>query len=353
MGRYAVPEYPVQEVNRAGRVYVGKRKSDLEELMRSVHVLNNWRASHAYPAQAFYMTVKRRATLVYPGAVAAQRLKRLQSISAKLMTREDMKLSQMQDIAGIRAVLPNVTHVRKLEDDLQGLRWKHEALTPKDYISSPKTSGYRGVHLKYRYKGEGDKAAYTGLKIEIQLRTELQHRWATAVEAADTFTGQALKASHGSDAWKRFFMLMASVYALREECPLVPGTPATFDDIVGELNALDDEHHFASRFHKFSDVFQTVESEKSAAYFLVKLDPLLGKVSVKGYLKTQSKEASDEYTRAEEESKGTPTNIVLVSVDSIAALKKVYPNYFMDTLDFVIDIYDALMGNLHRDEAES
>ena len=44
-----------------------------------------------------------------------------------------------------------------------------------------------------------------GLWIEIQLRTSLQHAWATVVETVDAFTNENLKFGAGSDDWKRFF----------------------------------------------------------------------------------------------------------------------------------------------------
>ena len=42
-------------------------------------------------------------------------------------------------------------------------------------------SGYRGVHLIYRYNSDR-KTEYNTLLIEMQLRSQLQHAWATAVE---------------------------------------------------------------------------------------------------------------------------------------------------------------------------
>jgi hypothetical protein len=40
---------------------------------------------------------------------------------------------------------------------------------------------------------------YNDLKIEMQLRSQYQHAWATAVETVGTFIGQALKSSIGPE----------------------------------------------------------------------------------------------------------------------------------------------------------
>ena len=55
-----------------------------------------------------------------------------------------------------------------------------------DYVENPKDSGYRSIHYVYKYSSKADK--YNGLKIELQIRTKLQHNWATAVETAGAMT---------------------------------------------------------------------------------------------------------------------------------------------------------------------
>jgi putative GTP pyrophosphokinase len=63
-----------------------------------------------------------------------------------------------------------------------------------DYIAAPKETGYRSVHLIFKYRSQSSKhRAWNGLRVEIQLRSRLQHAWATAVETVDTFTRQTLR----------------------------------------------------------------------------------------------------------------------------------------------------------------
>jgi hypothetical protein len=45
----------------------------------------------------------------------------------------------------------------------------------------------------------------------------------------------------------------------------------------------------------------------------------------------------------ESEFKSDPNkDVVLVSIDSISALKKAYPNYFADTVDFIATLHEVL-----------
>ena len=340
---YAKPKYSVQEVNSAGRM-LAKLEGTIEELGWAIDVIDNWRASHAYPAQSFYVTLKRRANKVHAQAITAQRIKRLPSIAFKLIHMKDLKLSQMQDVGGCRAVLPSLNQVRKLQQVYEKSDWGHKEINPKDYISYPKDTGYRGVHLKYRFGGKGDKSPYDGLKIEIQLRTNLQHKWATAVEAADTFTKQALKSNKGKKEWHRFFALMSSIFALREKSPLVPGTPITFNELVSEIKQLDSQYHFASMFMGYTTIFPHVEKKSDSKFYLVTLDPVAMTVNVKGFKGRETQLANKEYTEAEKAlaDDDSATQVVLVSVSSVSALKKAYPNYFLDTKEFLGEVLKVL-----------
>lgn len=237
---WATPQFTRTQVDAAGDVLVGGAPGP--QLENALAIINNWRSSHAYPLHATKMTLKDRSKRVDRAALVAQRLKRLSSIDAKLRRFGEMKLSRMHDIGGCRAVLRNVREV----DELVGAYEKSMAKNPKravlvrkyDYVTKPKDDGYRSVHLVYRYRSTSLKhSAYNGLRIEIQIRSKLQHVWATAVETVDIFTGQALKSNVGDEEWKRFFKLMGSAIAVKEKRPVVPGIPAG-DELRAELQAL-------------------------------------------------------------------------------------------------------------------
>src|SRR5262249_11514776 len=157
-------------------------------------VINNWRAAHSQPLVTFNMTLRSRSAKIDARALVAQRLKRLPSIEAKLRDRPSMRLTQMQDIGGVRAVLSTVSHVRELVRQYQEARTQHVLFGVDDYIAAPKVDGYRSVHLIYRYQSDFN-AVYNGLYVEIQVRSRLQHAWATTVETVSILTGQALKST--------------------------------------------------------------------------------------------------------------------------------------------------------------
>ncbi|MBP1314420.1 hypothetical protein JOD78_001622 [Herbaspirillum sp. 1130] len=250
-----------------------------------------------------------------------------------------MKLSQMQDIAGCRAIMPTLGTVGRLVELYRISRTVHRFNGVKDYILEPKDTGYRGIHLKYSVGGDNPDNPYYGLKVELQIRTQLQHQWATAVEAAETFTGQALKSNMGQQAWLRFFALMSSIFALREGQPTVPGTPSNQEDLFNEIVELDRANHIEATFSGYQAILPKVERRRNSKYFVVRLDPVARRVSVRGFSGSESTEANRLYTALENEiPTDSPTRIVLVSASSISALRRAYPNYFLDTTTFLQEV---------------
>ena len=120
-----------------------------------------------------------------------------------------MQLSRVNDIGGCRAVLASVDHVYDLQRALleqTRASWELTHLPSKyDYVARPKDSGYRSVHLVYAYQSDSEEHAdFDGQRIEIQLRSKLQHSWATANEIAETFTGLPLKSEVDPKGWTNF-----------------------------------------------------------------------------------------------------------------------------------------------------
>jgi hypothetical protein len=100
----------------------------------------------------------------------------------------------------------------------------------------------------------------TARESRFQIRSRLQHSWATAVETAQLFTGQALKSKikRANEDWLRFSALTSSAFALKEECPKVPDTPDDKDEIAGELYAL---------MHR-ADIMQSLRDWNDTVHYL-------------------------------------------------------------------------------------
>jgi (p)ppGpp synthase/HD superfamily hydrolase len=98
-------------VDRAGSLLIEQDHPDGSELEEAYSVINNWRSSHSRPLYTFRIGLRRHAERVDQNALVAQRIKRLSSILLKLKLLPNMKLSQMQDIGGCRAVVSSEAEV--------------------------------------------------------------------------------------------------------------------------------------------------------------------------------------------------------------------------------------------------
>jgi len=326
--------YSLDEINAAGLALIKKRHSP-EELDRTLAVINNWRAAHSFPLNTFQCTLRRKARHIDSTALVAQRLKRLSSIYDKLKRMRRLTLSEMQDIAGCRAIVGSVDQVKKVVDLYKKGDIKHKLDNEDDYISRPKPTGYRSVHLIYRYYSDR-KETYNGQKIEMQIRSRLQHAWATAVETVGAFTKQALKTSRGEKEWLRFFALMGTDIALREKTEPVPDTPTNKANLKKELREYAGLLEVERRLHAFGTALHATETApKDAHYFLLRLDPTAKQLLITGYAFGDREKAASDYLEAERAIQNSSADAVLVSVESLEALRRAYPNYFLDTDVFI------------------
>lgn len=332
-----VPDYTKSLINNAGRVLAGESSTTDLTYDQALTIVDRWRACHAYPINTFRATLGKKASN-YEGAIIAQRLKRLPTIENKLRLNPSMNLARMQDIGGLRAIVRTLKQVRELESLYKDQsRFKHELVREDDYIQDPRDSGYRGVHLVYKYQNNL-APQYNGLRVELQLRTRLQHTWATTVETMGTFLGQALKSRLGPQEWLDFFALTASAFAHIEKTPLVPGyenlsEKETFETVAyaeAELEVLE-------KLKTYSAVMKVIsEDEKRWSYQLITLYSEQNRVTIVSYARGELERASTDYAAAEKRAAaGERIESVLVSAGPIDALRRAYPNYFLDVRDFI------------------
>lgn len=339
---WPVPKFSRSQVNKAGEILIQHTKTsdfDLDQWLWAFEVLSNWRACHGYPINTFQATLRHKLKKIDATALVAQRLKRTPSILTKLRRFSSMNLSRMQDIGGLRAIVASMAQLKKLHLNYKTSRFTHDLVSEYDYIVSPKPSGYRSIHLVFKYKSKL-ASPYNGLQIELQLRTKLQHAWATAVETVGTFIEHPLKSSEGPDEWLRFFSLAGSAFSYLEDSPLVPGYESlgkmeTYIATTNESKRLGVRDMLIG----YSSAIKAIPSGTTrAAYYLVQLNLQQEEksVSIKAFALDQLERANVEYMDAEKRaSDGENIQVVLVAAGSVDSLRRAYPNYFLDTHDFL------------------
>ena len=327
---------------------------DTEKFESVMDVLSYWRSSHEESLDLALDTLEDVVSKKDKTAFYAKRLKRYISIVRKLIRFKDMSLKNMQDIGGCRAVVANEKKLRQSVRELKKLSYfkfekgKHKY---KDYIETPKDDGYRSYHLigKFPDKDKNYKS------IEVQLRTKIQHYWATTLEIVDLFTGQALKSNQGDQLWKDFFIQISKQFAIMEKVHLFEAMDdnAQLAHYIAQLQKQDGAAEALSEVKKtcsklkvakklgaFSGslkiIDERLDSENvSTGYVLLKIDTEKREVFSTLFDDEDGKEAERAYTQAEKEFATTDAMVVaLVSSGAVGGIKEAYPNYFADSSEF-------------------
>ena len=350
--RWAAPEHSRSKVNAAGATLVND-VAPPQAQRDALAVVNNWRAAHGLPLAALREALRERTQALGERAFTAQRLKRLSSTLAKLRRTPTMQLARMHDIGGCRAVLPTAEDVVAITRECAETMARNELRRRYDYLAKPRASGYRGVHLIYAHAPpagsmERDRG-HAGMLTELQLRSRLQHAWATAVETVDAFSGQALKSSEGSASWLRFFALMGTAIATVEGLPPVPGTPSDGPALRRELKQCAERLGAVAHLQAYSRMLNALPGEVRngrARYFHIYLE-VLGSEAAQLRWNEYGEDELDEAIRAYEEVESaihrfSGAQTVLVRVDSVDTLRRAYPNYFADTALFLAELKNAI-----------
>jgi len=205
-----VASYSKTKVNRAGRFFadelqlairgerkVGEHRAEIEEALQ---IIGWWRGEHVKPLSTVAANLFRYAA-EEGDPIIAQRLKRIPTIAGKLLREQGMKLSRMEDVGGVRAVLSSQDAAYRVARHLKR-NWTITRF--RDYVANPKSDGYRALHLVNRNGGR---------LIEIQLRTSRQDEWANAVEGA-TRRFPGLKFGGGPAPLRSFLRATSDLYAM-------------------------------------------------------------------------------------------------------------------------------------------
>ncbi|MDC3221509.1 RelA/SpoT domain-containing protein [Gammaproteobacteria bacterium] len=325
------------QVKKAGKILKDTNPS-LEDRDKAFDILSEWRARHIIPLNLAYKMVKNHVIKHDKQALFGQRLKRAISIINKLH-RFKSGLGEMQDIGGCRAIVASYSSIVAINKSLS--KTKNISNTKgKNYILEPKADGYRGIHKIYKYTGT--KQYCKGLAVEIQLRTKLQHSWATTVEIVDIIENEKLKSGQGSQDWHRFFYLVSNEFARLDKLPNID-TNCDIDEIQElekKLGVIDKLKAYKTLSTQFTDV-------KGLKFMLLWLKKKEKVIQIFNTFDSYES-AKQMYIAMEKEyTNNNDFDVLLVNVDSMKDLKKAYPNYFADSSEFVSQLEKILKQSMN------
>lgn len=324
------------QVTKAGKILLSSKTE--EERNRALEVINQWRTNHLSPLTVMktYFSKLLVENAITP-VLTSQRLKRLNSIEYKLDLNRSMALGGMQDIGGFRIVVKDIKDLLKLKKVIdENAKTKRYTLEyTNDYVESPRETGYRSIHYIYTYHSTSETS--DGVKLELQIRTKLQHNWATAVETAGIFTQTALKSGQGPDDWLEFLQVVSSLFAIKEKSNvLTRHEKIAMEQLMLQCYQLTSKLKVLEILDALSVSARHIEIEKvEGDYYLLHINFKERNVKIMVFPKSQHKHATNEYLRLEKSIEPLESAVVLVAANSIKSLRKAYPSYFFDTSEFV------------------
>ncbi|SUX55469.1 RelA/SpoT domain-containing protein [Chromobacterium vaccinii] len=317
-------------VNRAGYGIRDGRQS-----AEDLQVIEEWRAAHRSVLNTFQAILRNRTRGT--SIAVAQRHKRKKTIFDKLIRLPKMELSRMDDVAGCRLIFQTVDELVSFREKFHKARFNHKRRNEKDkydYILKPKSTGYRGIHDVYNYDVRSSVGKdLTGLYVEIQYRTLVQHAWATAVEVIGFVTESQPKFQKGDQRYQQAMALASEILARAHEGMFGPLPDLSDSDLVGKFLALDQSLNLMKTLHGLNSVDKIV-SEKRNAILVFDLE---GKLEIRDF-----RDAPDALKVLFDLEKRHPEyDIVLVRADTSDDVRIAFKNYFSDARDFIRLIEDG------------
>lgn len=327
------------------------------EYRASLEIAQRWRSQHVHPTESCFRKLLGIAQQ-FPDAVLSFRLKRLKSITDKIQRPgKHYELGTMDDIGGCRLILSDMGQLDRIVPILkERVRLKRQGSGVKNYIESPRSSGYRSCHLitLNEYNGRD-------YYVEVQVRTRLQHLWSTAVETASLVYEYPLKEERPSEEIsehereiREFFAIVSSLFAIEEGTAQVQGYCESKDVLAARLSNLGCLNGLLRDLSAASDGVYVIEDETnpdSSSLYLLTLSRDLQSLQVRqcsdGFdaaIEAYNQSESGAALVAGEEGGDNYNDTVLAYAENRSKLLLAFPNYSANVKDFLVRIENYIVS---------
>jgi len=194
------------KIDKSGECLAKETWSNEDQHIESEIIFDDYRKLHLEPLTE--ITIKLQSWLSEFGKdfYIAQRIKRKPQILRKLQ-RFHVRLSQLQDIGGVRVIFEENSHIDGFTSFMKNKITKGHFFVIEretDYREHGRDdSGYRALHFIISRKN---------VKIELQLRSRIQHNWAERIERTSVIYGYYLKELQGDSRVLEYFKLLSNIF---------------------------------------------------------------------------------------------------------------------------------------------
>lgn len=259
------------------------------------------------------------------------------SIIRKLKRFENMKLSNMQDLGGVRIIFDKLDDVNEFSKNLKNKTYPENKKnsfffkSEKNYIESKKSDGYRSIHQIYQYNGKIENLK--GYRLELQIRTKLQHQWATAVEIFDILEKTNIKFGQINNEYNKFFELVSILFEKKELGDKY--SVEEIENVKNEVRNLNSKYNILDKLTGIAIVNEKLPIDKGSILMILDID----EKKIRYSTNSDDNILKKFYISLEEEYRDDISKeVVLVTLDDLKDLKKAYPNYFLDSKLFIKEV---------------
>lgn len=193
-------------LDNAGRALSRDSETDVDKYIQYTDAFDDYRKNHLVPMSKTTMELQQWLAHFGKEYFIAQRLKRKPQILRKLR-RFSVRLSQLQDIGGTRVIVDQNRDVNELVTFLKERFQSSKDLKVirlTDYRGEGREdSGYRAFHVILEREG---------YKMELQIRSKIQHYWAETIERTSIVYGHHLKELDGDPTVIQYFKLLSDLF---------------------------------------------------------------------------------------------------------------------------------------------
>ncbi|WP_300882793.1 RelA/SpoT domain-containing protein [uncultured Desulfovibrio sp.] len=193
------------KVDKSGYILSESIKVDEYIYLEFEEYFDEYRKEHLPVLTSTTLEIQDWLSTFSKGYYIAQRLKRKPQIIRKLK-RLSVRLTQLQDIGGLRIIVDTNKDVNELLSFLKNKVDQSEHIQIHritDYREHGRDTGYRALHVIL---------SVDRYKLELQIRSKIQHYWAESIERTSIVYGYYLKESEGSNIVLDYFQNLAKIF---------------------------------------------------------------------------------------------------------------------------------------------
>lgn len=339
------------KIDRSGTALAQDSYRSDDDFFELDEVFDDYRKAHLQPLTELTLGLQNWLTDFGASYYIAQRLKRKPQILRKL-NRLHVRLTQLQDIGGCRIIVnenKDVSKLRRFIEQKVQLDSDFTIIRKTDYREKGRdTTGYRALHILVNH---------SGYKLELQIRSNIQHYWAESIERTSVIYGHYLKEEEGAHEVIAYFKHLSDVfYEIESGRNPTPHQKLSIDKLRKSAEKIiveSDTNRIFDSYVNEDIIKKLAEVESRASGFnnwIMVFDWNTGSFITWDRVGRDPDKAVDAYRRYEQQfTSAYGFEVVMIGSSDISTVQKTHSHYFgIANYDYILDHLDETVVGFSR-----